>query len=122
MKWRGIVNSIIGLWLITAVFAGFSFIFYNLNNIIIGLIIIGVNFFFDKVKPWQIWLGSIVGVWLIISAFVQNLISGAGFYLNGFLTGLTIIYVGISILIYPEKFTYEEHLDKHKNYGDYGAE
>jgi hypothetical protein len=48
------------------------------------------------VKGWQGWLSAIVGLWLIISAFIPGLHLGSGVYANNLICGILGMIAGFA--------------------------
>ncbi len=74
--WQDWINTLLGIWLIIAGFIpsittnrGASF----WNYIIVGIIVLILAVWVAKSR-WPEWINAILGIWLIISAFIPSLV------------------------------------------------
>jgi hypothetical protein len=121
MKWKGWIVEIFGLWLLLAAFLRLGPTGYFLNDIIVGIVVFVTSLCIAWAEPREAWITVILGFWLIVAAFHPDLVSGIGLYLNNIIVGLIITATGLVILAHTKKLSnYGD--DKHREFGDYGAE
>ena len=97
MKFKGLTEIILGLWLLVSAFLGFGPNSSAWNYFIVGIAVVCASFFLVHGKPQQSWIAGILGFWLIIVAIAPFLESGIGIYLNNIIVGLLITVTGSSI-------------------------
>ena len=68
MKFKGLTEIILCLWLLVSAFLGFGTNSSAWNYFIVGIVVVCVNFFLIHGKPQQSWIAGILGFWLIIVA------------------------------------------------------
>lgn len=123
MKFKGLAEIILGLWLLVSTFLGFSPNSFVWNYFIVGIVVVCASFFLIHGEPKQSWIAGILGFWLIIIAIAPFLVSGIGIYLNNIIVGLLIIVTGSAILIHGKKLIHHvKKMDEHLSYRNYGAE
>jgi hypothetical protein len=122
MKWKGWINGILGLWLVTSVFLGLGSAIYTLNDISVGIIVLMVNFSIVHDKSWSVWITSIFALWLIFSAFIPDLVRGIGLYFNNIFVGMIFLIAGFVIWAHAERLPQHSRLNKYYNYLNYGRE
>lgn len=107
---------------VVAAFLRFGPMGYSLNDIIVGLIVLVTSFCIAQAQPWQAGISGVLGFWLIIAAFIPDLVSGIGLYLNNIIVGLVIRVVGLVILAQANKLVHYGSVHEHPNFGNFGAE
>ncbi|MBT8378162.1 MAG: hypothetical protein KJN64_02905 [Ignavibacteria bacterium] len=123
MKIKGLVELILGLWLLVSAFLGFDPNGSVWNYFIVGVVLVGVSFFLIHGKPRQSWIAGVLGFWLIIIAIAPFIVSGMGIYLNNIIVGLLITTTGFAILVHGRKHIHHlKKMDKHLCYRNYGSE
>ena len=123
MKFKGLTEIILGLWLLVSAFLGFGQSSSAWNYFIVGIVVVSASFFLIQGKPQQSWIAGILGFWLIIVAIAPSLMSGIGNYLNNIIVGLLITVTGLTILIYGKKLIHiVKKMDEHLSYRNYGSE
>ena len=123
MKFKGLTEIILGLWLLVSAFIGFGPDGSAWNYFIVGIVLVCVSFFLIHGKPQQSWIAGILGFWLIIVAIAPFLMSGIGTYLNNIIVGLLITVTGLAILAQGKKLIHHlNKMDEHPSYRNYGSE
>jgi len=123
MKFKGLTEIILGLWLLVSAFLGFGPDGSAWNYFIVGIVLVCVSIFLIHGKPQQSWIAGILGFWLIVAAITPFLVSGIGIYLNNIIVGLLITVTGLAILIHGEKLIrHVKKMDEHLSYRNYGSE
>ena len=123
MKFKGLTEMFIGLWLLVSAFLGFGPNSSAWNYFIVGIAVVCASFFLIHGKPQQSWIAGILGFWLIIVAIAPFLVSGIGIYLNNIIVGLLITVTGLAILVHGEKLIrHVKKMDEHLSYRNYGSE
>ena len=123
MKFKGLTEIILGLWLLVSAFLEFGPSSSAWNYFIVGIVVVSASFFLIHGKPQQSWIIGILGFWLIIVAIVPTLISGIGIYLNNIIVGLFITVAGLAILVHGKKLIgHLNKIDEHLSYRNYGSE
>lgn len=122
MKWKGWINSILGLWLLIAPFLGFNPRGYFWNDLIVGVIVATAGFCMVQKNLWQGWITGFLGAWLVIAAFIPELMRGIGLYLNSIIIGLTIAASGLIVLTHNKESDLYENSHMHFGYSNYGKE
>ncbi len=92
MGWKGWTILILSIWLIIASFipAIIGSKVANLTDfLIVGLVILIAGIFMLKTSKVGGWIELIVGIWLVISAFIPPIIgSKVGALVNGLIFGI----------------------------------
>ena len=122
MKWKGYINGILGLWLFTSVFLSLGSAIYTLNNIIVGIIVLMVNFSIVHDKSWSVWISSIFALWLIFAAFIPDLVRGIGLCFNNIFVGMIFLIAGFIIWAHVGRLPQHSRLNEYYNYLNYGKE
>ena len=122
MKFKGLTEIILGLWLLVSAFLGLGPNNSAWNYFIVGIVVVSASFFFIHGEPQQSWIAGILGFWLIIVAIAPFLVSGIGIYLNNIIVGLLITVTGLVILVQGKKLI--RHVKKmywHLSFRNYGS-
>jgi hypothetical protein len=93
--WQGILLGAIGTWLILVPFFGAMSSFYGWNNFLIGIAVILIAAALSLTP--LLWLSALsvtAGAWLVISAYIPHLRSGAGLYWCEIATGILLAASG----------------------------
>jgi hypothetical protein len=123
MKFKGLAEIIIGLWLLVPAFLGFGPNSFAWNYFIVGIVVVSASFFLIRGEPQQSWIAGILGFWLIIVAIAPFLVSGIGVYLNNIIVGLLITVTGLAILVQGKKLIrHVKKMDEHLSFRNYGSE
>jgi len=64
------------------------------NDLIVGVIVGIAGFTMIKEKSWQGWTAGILGIWLIIAAFIPSLQAHAGNMWNCIIVGVLLMVAG----------------------------
>jgi len=94
----------------------------SLNDIIVGLVVLVSSLCIARVEPWQVWITAILGFWLIVAAFIPDLVSGVGLYLNNGIIGLIGMIVGLAMIAYAKKVVSYTTAQKYHDFRSYGSE
>jgi len=108
MKFKGLAEIILGLWLLASAFLGFGPNSSVWNYFIVGIVLVCVSFFLIHGKPQQSWIAGIFGFWLIIDAIAPFLMNEIGLYLNNIIVGLLITVIGLTILVHGKKIIHHK--------------
>ncbi|WP_303904668.1 SPW repeat protein [Thiohalomonas denitrificans] len=109
MRWQDWMNLLLGIWLVAAPYLmiydpGFDGI-ASWNSYLVGaalVIVTGIDLI--KPMPWREWVVLVLGIWLIISAFLLGFLAGNQIALwNGIVTGIVVVIGSASALRAPEK-------------------
>ncbi len=123
MKFKGLAEIILGLWLLASAFLGFGLNSSTWNYFIVGIVLVCVSFFLIHGKPQQSWIANILGFWLLIVSIAPFLVRGIGIYLNNIIVGLLITFTGLAILVHGKKLIrHLNKMDEHLSYRNYGSE
>jgi len=123
MKFKGLTEIILGLWLFVSAFLGFGPDGSAWNYFIVGIAVVSASFFLIHGEPQQSWIAGILGFWLIIVAIAPFLESGIGIFLNNIIVGLLITVTGSSIFgSGKEAYLSFKKMDEHLSYRNYGSE
>jgi len=123
MKFKGLTEIILGLWLLVSAFLGFGPDGSAWNYFIVGIVLVSVSFFLIHGEPQQSWITGILGFWLIIVAIAPFLESGISIYLNNVIVGLLITVTGSAIFSSgKEAYSSCKKMDKHLSFRNYGSE
>ena len=123
MKFKGLTEIILGLWLLVSAFLGFGPDGSAWNYFIVGIVVVCASFFLIHGKPQQSWIAGVLGFWLIIVAIAPFLVTGIGIYLNNIIVGLLITVTGLAILVHGKKLIHHiKKMDEHLSYRNYGSE
>lgn len=123
MKFKGLTEIILGLWLLVSAFLGFSPDGSAWNYFIVGIAVVCTSFYLIHGKPQQSWVAGILGFWLIIFAYAPFLESGISIYLNNIIVGLLITVTGSSIISSgKEAYSSCKKMDEHLSFSNYGSE
>ena len=122
MKFIGLTEMILGIWLFVSAFAGLSLVGSTLNDFLVGSICVSISFFIAGGRPWQSWITGILGLWLIVAALIPPLLHGVGLYLNDIIVGSIIIAIGLMILLRLNELVYHIKTGRRINYSNYGSE
>ncbi|VAX15797.1 hypothetical protein MNBD_IGNAVI01-1063, partial [hydrothermal vent metagenome] len=68
------------------------------DDVLVGIVAAVAGFAMVKEKPWQGWLTGIVGLWLIIAAFIPGLVVGLGNEWNAIISGILLMIGGFGAL------------------------
>jgi len=77
-QWEDWANWLLGIWLCLSPFAlGFSYETRMTENVVIVgfLLILAEVITLSVFRPWEEWIGVVLGAWLVVSPFV---LGGAG--------------------------------------------
>jgi hypothetical protein len=97
-QWEDWANWILGIWLCLSPFAlGFSFETRMTENaVIVGFLLIFAEVVTLSVfRPWEEWIGVVLGAWLVISPFVLgggSAVPTANFIIVGLLVMALALY------------------------------
>lgn len=122
VKFKGLSEIILGLWLFVSAFVGLGLAGSTVNDFLVGSICVSVSFFITGGRPWQSWITGILGLWLIVKAFISPFLQGVGLYLNDTLVGSILMAIGLMILIRLNKLAYHIKTGGRINYRNYGSE
>jgi len=97
-RWQDWVNLILGVWLFITPFLGLVAVtsLGAWNSYVFGVIIAGFSIWaLVQPRAWEEWINLVIGVWLIIAAFLLGFeTNGAGMW-NHIIVG---IIVGVDAL------------------------
>ncbi len=110
----------LGIWLLVS-----SVLFQSIQANITNLIIVGIisaisGLTLTVKKSIEGWIGAVLGIWLIISAFIPSLEIIPCKYCNAFISGIIFILIGFvkskeeEDLITPHD--YHNNIHTHRNY------
>jgi hypothetical protein len=122
VKFKGLSEIILGFWLFVSAFVGLGLAGSTVNDFLVGSICLSVSFFITGGRPWQSWITGILGLWLIVTAFISPLLQGVGIYLNDTIVGSILMAIGLMILIRLNKLAYHIKTGGRINYRNYGSE
>ncbi|MFA3781605.1 hypothetical protein ABRY23_00910 [Melioribacteraceae bacterium 4301-Me] len=88
------IIGILGVWVIVSTILLRSTEANTLNIIVIGVISAISGMTLTLKKSFESWVGAILGLWLIISAFIPSLERVPCKYCNAFAIGITFVVIG----------------------------
>ncbi len=102
--WQNWVNFALGIWLVIAAFipgitASRSGSLWN--DLIVGVLVAIFAFMSIKAKKAICWINAILGIWLVIAAFIP--MSKSGNLWNDLICGIIILIVGITTALKKEE-------------------
>ncbi len=90
--------GLLGIWLLLSTIL---FHFHEagiINFIVVGIISAVAGFTLSAKKTFEGWVGAVLGIWLIFSAFIPSIGTIPSNYYNAFITGLLFILIGFVTL------------------------
>lgn len=90
------IIGILGIWLLVSAILLQSAQSNVINLIIVGIVSAIAGLTFTVKKTFEGWIGAVLGLWLIISAFIPSLENVPCRYCNIFATGVVLIIIGFS--------------------------
>jgi hypothetical protein len=99
----GVAICIFALWLIAAALGPFSPARESWNNIVAGLIVACCGFLTSRHHPVPGIASGALGVWLVLAAFIPELLTGAALITNNTAVGLVLVLIGCDVLLHSEK-------------------
>ena len=93
--WQGIINGILGLWLLVSAFTIVGSKTGNLlNDLVLGVVFVILGIWAGTSrKSWQNWLIAVIGAWMIIAGLWFSASSG-GNIANDLIAGVIITIAG----------------------------
>ncbi|MCD6245378.1 SPW repeat protein [candidate division WOR-3 bacterium] len=105
--WQNWVNFALGIWLVIAAFipgitASKSGSLWN--DLIVGVLVAIFAFMAIGAKKAICWINAILGIWLVIAAFIPGIVgSKSGNLWNDLISGIIILIVGIYAALKKEE-------------------
>ncbi len=94
--WQAWINGSIGLWLIVSGFLDLTLPECQLNNLIVGGMLILNGWSMKSYRKWAAGFAAIMGIWVIVCALFPYFLRGAGCLWNDVICGLIISMVGFT--------------------------
>ncbi len=92
------ILAVLGLWVAFSAFLGFGSEAYMWSNLLAGLLVLVMGVPLVTQVRWEGWAEVVLGLWLVVAAFVPGLREGTGLALNNVFVGLVI---GLTALVVP---------------------
>jgi SPW repeat-containing protein len=86
------------VWLALTPFLGLGQAGNLWDDLIVGTVVAIVGFWMKGDRSWQGWLAGLLGLWMIVAAFIPDLVAGAGLTWNNLVVGLVIAAAGFAAL------------------------
>jgi len=102
----GVLNIIIGIWLIISPFAMMSFNPFpnaTVNNVVVGILVavFAAIRFSGPTRPGWSWVNVILGLWLIISPFVLGFSAARVPTWHNIIAGIVVALLALSRAMVP---------------------
>lgn len=98
MKTKGWIIAILGVWVLLTPFAGFGHRAILWNDLLVGAVLAVTGFTLVKSAAWQGWTAGVLGLWLIVAAFIYGLHVEAGLLWNNVLVGAVTAIAGFATI------------------------
>jgi peptidoglycan/LPS O-acetylase OafA/YrhL len=94
---RGAIIAILGIWFIIAGLSRFSRIGEMWSDFLTGVFVVVVGFSLLRPQPVNAFAATVVGAWMVVSAFMPGFHSGAGLLVNNIGVGLGAFLIGVAV-------------------------
>ncbi|NPV88186.1 SPW repeat protein [Coprothermobacteraceae bacterium] len=95
MPW---IVSLVGVWYLVSPWIVKTAIGAMWNSIVVGILSATCAYYYSPEKSWQRWLGILLGIWVVIAAFIDPLKTGPGYMWNNVLVGMLIVVAGLAAI------------------------
>ncbi len=93
--------TLLGLWAAASAFLGFGSEGYLWNNLLVGLFVLFAGVPLGTEAKWEGWTEGVLGLWLILAAFLPGLREGAAVMWNNVIVGLAV--AGTALVVPPPR-------------------
>ncbi len=100
---RVVTYEIVGGWMLLVSFLNFPENYEMWNDIGVGFILTFLGVGFIKEDSTKGWITTILGIWLIIAAYVPYMLVEPGSSWNALIISLILIYLGFHLYNFSNK-------------------